>query len=131
MIPKQHVEYDGYYFVDATAKSGHQVTIPARGYNLKSWVNFEKSLGSTVEFRQVTEAEWMKTHWTQTPWIEEPKKKAVKKTVEKVAKKKVVAKKAVKKVATKKAVKKTSVKKTADKKPSVKKSVKRLKNQKV
>lgn len=101
---KQHVEYDGYYFVDAVAKGGHKVTIPARGYNLKSWVNFEKSLGSTVEFRQVTEVEWMKTHWTQIPYEEEVKqlKKAVKKTV-------AVAKKApAKKVAKKPVAKKTS-----------------------
>lgn len=100
--PKQHIEYDGYYFVDAVAKNGHRITIPARGYNLKSWINFEKSLGSTVEWRQVIEAEWMKTHWTQTPWTDEPKQKAVKKA----AVKKAPVKKAVKKVTAKKVVKK-------------------------
>ena len=85
---KQSVEYDGYYFVDVVAKSGHKMTIPARGYNLKSWLNFEKSLGSICEYRLVTEKEWMKTHWTQTPYVEEPSvKKSAKKAVKKVAKK--------------------------------------------
>jgi len=109
---KEPVEYDGYYFVDAVAKSGHKVTIPARGYNLRSWVNFEKSLGSTVEYRAVSEKEWMTTHWTQTPYEEEPPKA-----------KKAPAKKAVKKVAAKKAVvKKTPAKKAAKKTAKPKKT---------
>jgi hypothetical protein len=97
---KEPVEYDGYYFVDAVAKSGHKMTIPARGYNLKSWINFEKSLGSTVEYRAVSEKVWMKTHWTQTPYEEvtpkakkTPAKKAV---VKKPAAKKTPAKKTTK-----------------------------------
>ena len=121
-IAKQSVEYDGYYFVDAVAKGGHKVTIPARGYNLKSWVNFEKSLGSTVEFRQVTEAEWMKTHWTQTPYVEEaPAKKAVKKAPAKKAVKKAPAKKVAPKKA---ATKKPAAKKVATKKAPTKKTTK-------
>lgn len=110
---KQPVEYDGYYFVDAVAKGGHKITVPARGYNLKSWVNFEKSLGSTVEFRQVTEEEWMKTHWTHTPYDELPvTKKAVKKApAKKVAPKKAATKKpAAKKVVAKKAPAKKTAK---------------------
>lgn len=107
--PKQHIEYDGFYFLDAVAKNGHRLTIPARGYNLKSWINFEKSLGSQVEFRQVTEAEWMKTHWTQTPWSDDKPAKAVKKAAaKKPAAKKAPAKKAVKKVPAKSAAKKTT-----------------------
>lgn len=89
---KQSVEYDGYYFIDAVAKIGHKMTIPARGYNLRSWLNFEKSLGSAVEFRQVTEEEWMKTHWTQTPYVEEPAKKAAKKVPAKKTPAKKIAK---------------------------------------
>ena len=109
---KEPVEYDGYYFVDAVAKSGHKLTIPARGYNLRSWINFEKSLGSAVEYRQVSEKVWMKTHWTQTPYAEEPPKA-----------KKAPAKKAVKKVAAKKAVvKKTPAKKAAKKTAKPKKT---------
>jgi hypothetical protein len=89
---KQPVEYDGYYFVDVVSRDGFRLTIPARGYNLRSWINFEKSMGSQVEYRAVSEKVWMKTHWTQTPYEEEPVKKAVKK-----AAKKAPAKKAVKK----------------------------------
>lgn len=132
--PKQPVEYDGYYFVDAVGRSGHRVTIPARGFNLKSWVNFEKSLGSAVEFRQVTEAEWMKTHWTQIPYVEEtpvkavkksPAKKAVKKAVKKAPAKKAVVKKAApKKAPAKKAAPKKTVKKPAAKKAAAKKTTK-------
>jgi cell division septation protein DedD len=107
---KESVEYDGYYFVDAVAKSGHKVTIPARGYNLRYWINFEKSLGSTVEYRAVSEKEWMTTHWTQTPYEELPvTKKPAMKTAKKPAAKKSPAKKAVvKKAPDKKAAKKTS-----------------------
>lgn len=118
--PKQHVEYDGYYFIDVVAKGGHKMTVPARGFSLKSWVNFERSLGSTVEFRQVTEAEWMATHWTQTPYEEEKPVKAVKKAP---------AKKAVKKPVTKTApAKKAAVKKPAVKKAPAKKTTKKTKS---
>ena len=76
---KQPVEYDGYYFVDAVTRDGFRLTIPARGYNLRSWINFEQNLGAQVEYRAVSEKIWMKTHWTQTPYEEKPAKKAVKK----------------------------------------------------
>lgn len=105
---KERVEYDGYYFIDVIAKNGHKLTISARGYNLKSWLNFEKSLGSTCEYRSVDEKTWMATHWTQTPYTEEKTvsvKKAAKKAVKKAVKKSV-----------KKAVKKPDVKKSASKK---------------
>ena len=92
---KEKIDYDGYYFIDAVAKDGYKMTIPARGYNLLSWLNFEKSLGCTAEYRAVTERVWMKTHWTQTPY-EEP----------------VAPKKSAKKAPAKKAVKKTPAKKT-------------------
>jgi hypothetical protein len=121
LIPK--VEYDGYYLIDVVARGGFRLTIPSRGYNLKSWLNFEKSLGSTVEYRAVSEQEWTRLHWTQTPYEEDSPgfailaRKAAKKVAEKVVKKE--TKKAVKK-ATKKSVKK-AVKKTAPKKPPTKK----------
>lgn len=85
---KQPVEYDGYYFVDAVTRDGFQLTIPARGYNLRSWLNFEQSLGAKVSYRAVSEKVWMKTHWTQTPYSEEkPQKKAAKKSpAKKIAK---------------------------------------------
>ena len=113
-IPK--VEYDGYYLIDVVARNGFCLTIPARGYNLKSWLNFEKSLGSAVEYRVVDEQEWTRLHWTQTPYEEDSPgsnilaRKAAKKVAEKIVKK-----------ATKKAVKK-AVKKTTPKKPPTKKT---------
>ena len=77
---KQPVEYDGYYFVDVVTQDGFRLTIPARGYNLRSWIKFEQSLGAQVEYRAVSERVWMKTHWTQTPYSEEkPAKTAAKK----------------------------------------------------
>lgn len=84
-IAKQSVEYDGYYFVDVVTRDGFRLTIPARGYNLRSWLNFELSLGAQAEYRAVSEKVWMKKHWTQTPYSEEkptkkaPTKKAAKK----------------------------------------------------
>jgi hypothetical protein len=114
-IPK--VEYDGYYLIDVVARGGFCLTIPARGYSLKSWLNFEKSLGSTVEYRAVSEQEWTRLHWTQTPYEEDSAgfailaRKAAKKTAEKVVKK-----------ATKKAVKKAVKKTTPKKQPAKKKT---------
>jgi hypothetical protein len=95
---KQPVEYDGYYFVDVVTRDGFRLTIPARGYNLRSWINFEQNLGAQVEYRAVSEKIWMKTHWTQTPYEEEkPAKKApAKKAVKKAPAKKAPAKKTIK-----------------------------------
>ena len=93
-VTKQPVEYDGYYFVDVVTRDGFRLTIPARGYNLRSWINFEQSLGAQVEYRAVTERVWMKKHWTQTPYSEE---KTAKKEVKKApAKKTTKAKKLAK-----------------------------------
>jgi hypothetical protein len=112
-VPK--VEYDGYYLIDVVARNGFCLTIPARGYDLKSWLNFERGLGSTVEYRAVSEQEWTRLHWTQIPYEEDSPgfailaRKAAKKVSEKVVKK-----------ATKTAVKK-AVKKNTPKKPPTKK----------
>ena len=106
---KAPVEYDGYYLIDVVGRGGFCLTIPARGYDLKSWLNFERGLGSTVEYRAVSEQEWMKLHWTQTPYEEDSPgfnilaRKAAKKTTEKSAVKK-ATKTAVKKAAPKKKV---------------------------
>jgi hypothetical protein len=85
-VAKEKVEYDGYYFIDVVAKGGYKMCVPARGFNLKSWLNFEKSLGSTCVYRTVTEKEWMATHWTRTPYdaLDVPKK-ATKKATAKTA----------------------------------------------
>ena len=68
---KAPVEYDGYYLFDVVARGGFRLTIPSRGYDLKSWLNFEKSLGSAVEYRAVSEQEWTRLHWTQIPYEED------------------------------------------------------------
>ena len=139
-VPK--IEYDGYYLIDVVARGGFCLTIPSRGYDLKSWLNFEKSLGSTVKYRAVDQQEWMKLHWTQTPYEEDSPgfailaRKAAKKTAEKSAVKTKPAypaddgpltdkqlkqiKKSAPKPAAKKAVKKAA-KKTAVKRPPAKK----------
>jgi hypothetical protein len=39
------VKSNSYYMIIATMGSGKQFKIPARGYNLYSWLDFEKSLG--------------------------------------------------------------------------------------
>ena len=105
------VMFDDYYFVDVVTKMGSKTTIPARGFNLKSWVNFEHSLGSECSIRKVSEEVWMKTHWTNIPYEDEPvpvKKPATKKST------KTVTKKAISKKPVKTAVKSTA-KKTAKK----------------
>jgi hypothetical protein len=90
---KAPIEYDGYYLIDTVSRSGHRAVIPARGYNLRSWLNFEHSLNSTTEYRAVTEKEYMTHHWSGTPYVEDepapkkPAKPAVKKAVKKAAKK--------------------------------------------
>lgn len=117
MITKVTVEYDGYYLIDVVSRSGHKSTVESRGYNLKSWLNFEKSLGSDTKYREVTKEEYMKYHWSGTEYIEEPKsitkpvKKAVKKVDVKNTVKKTPAKKTVKKTPAKKSSKKTESKK--------------------
>lgn len=81
---KEKVEYDGYYLIDVKTTNGHEFVIPARGYNLKSWLAFEKSLISVLsaQHRIVSEAEFMVYHWTKTKWVGETKivKTANKKT---------------------------------------------------
>lgn len=110
--PALKVDYDGYYLIDVVARNGFCLTIPSRGYNLRSWLNFERSLGSTVEYRAVSEQEWMKLHWTQTPYEEDSpgfailaRKAAKKKTEKAAAKPKPVAKKAPAKKVAKKTIK--------------------------
>jgi hypothetical protein len=107
---KAPVEYDGYYLIDTVSRSGHRSTIPARGYNLRSWLNFEHSLNSTTEYRAVTEKEYMKYFWSGTPYVEDepaPKKpaktavkKAAKKSAKSAAKKSPAAKKSTKRANT-------------------------------
>lgn len=103
----EKVEYDGYYLIDVVANNGHKSIVACRGHKLKSWLNFEQSMRSTVEYRAVTEKEYRKYDIMSAPYEEEPKAKkaAVKKPV---AKKAPAKKSAVKKTPAKKAVKKTT-----------------------
>jgi hypothetical protein len=63
---QEKVEFDGFYLIEAEAHNGFKATIPARGFNLKSWMNFEKSLSMniSVKYRKVVETEYMKYHWS-------------------------------------------------------------------
>ena len=65
---KVKIEYDGFYLVDTVDRDGHKTSIPARGYNLKSWLNFEKSLSMniSVEYHQVIESVYMEYHWSSS-----------------------------------------------------------------
>ena len=49
------VERDGYYVIYATMPSGFECKIPARGYNLKSWLAFEEKLGNKYYYERTTE----------------------------------------------------------------------------
>jgi hypothetical protein len=111
-VPK--VEYDGYYLIDVVARNGFCLTIPARGYDLKSWLNFERGLGSTVEYRAVSEQEWTRLHWTQIPYEENSPGFAI------------LARKAAKKV-TEKATAKTKPAYPADDGPLTAKQIKQIK----
>ena len=48
------VERDAYFVIHTTMRSGFECKIPARGYNLKSWLAFEDKLGSTYYYEQTT-----------------------------------------------------------------------------
>lgn len=76
-IEKIKVEYDGYYLLDCEMINGFKFKIPSRGYNLKSWYNFENSLSSSKSctFRLVSEEEYMKYHWTTHDISEKKPKK--------------------------------------------------------
>jgi hypothetical protein len=67
---KEKIEYDGCYRIDSTTRDGKTVHIYCRGYKLKSWLNFEKSMDSIIstEYHQVTETEYMDHHWTAYPY---------------------------------------------------------------
>ena len=132
-VPAQpeRVDYDGCYVITAISKTGQVFKTYSRGYKLKSWLTFERSLGSEVSYQAVEEAEFEQHQWYNQPFEDEtvPKKaaksakKAPAKKAEKVsnAKPKPATKpqpKSVKK-STKtapKVIKKSTVKKTPIKK---------------
>ena len=50
----QPVKRDDYLVIYTTMASGFECKIPARGYNLKSWLAFEDKLGSTYYYEHTT-----------------------------------------------------------------------------
>jgi hypothetical protein len=50
------VERDAYFVIHTTMPSGFECKIPARGYNLKSWLAFEDKLNATYYYEQTTKA---------------------------------------------------------------------------
>ncbi len=47
---------DDYFVIHSTMPSGFECKIPARGYNLKSWLAFEDKLNATYYYEQTTKA---------------------------------------------------------------------------
>ena len=48
------VDRDAYFVIYTTMPSGFECKIPARGYNLKSWLAFEDRLNATYYYEQTT-----------------------------------------------------------------------------
>jgi hypothetical protein len=51
----EKVNRDDYFVIFTTMPSGFECKIPARGYNLKSWLAFEDRLGSTYYYERTTQ----------------------------------------------------------------------------
>jgi hypothetical protein len=49
------VRRDAYFCIHTTMQSGFECLIPARGYNLKSWLAFEDRLGAKYDYDEITE----------------------------------------------------------------------------
>jgi|688.fasta_scaffold86155_2 hypothetical protein len=54
-MPNDTVRRDAYFCIHTTMQSGFECLIPARGYNLKSWLAFEDRLGAKYEYDEITE----------------------------------------------------------------------------
>ena len=53
---QQKTNRDDYFVIHSTMPSGFECKIPARGYNLKSWLAFEDKLNATYYYEQTTKA---------------------------------------------------------------------------
>jgi len=60
--PIERILKDGYYQISVKLEDGFRFKIPARGFNLKSLLEFEQSLDSVTEhsFREITLKEYDK-----------------------------------------------------------------------
>lgn len=66
-LPENKVPYDAFYILTVEMHGGFKHKIPARGYNLKSWLDFEKSLSITkkVSIKETNLKEYQKfSPWT-------------------------------------------------------------------
>jgi hypothetical protein len=53
-MTEQRINRDAYYVIHVTMPSGFEFKIPARGYNLKSWLNFEAKLEAECYFEETS-----------------------------------------------------------------------------
>lgn len=58
------VNRDAYFIIDVEMYKGFKFKIPARGYNLKSWLDFQKKMQcKSVTYSEVTQREYDKKLW--------------------------------------------------------------------
>ena len=67
----EKVQRDAYYQISVKLVDGFLFKVPARGFNLKSLLDFEKSLDSVAEhsYKEITEKEYDKM--ISSTWVEE------------------------------------------------------------
>jgi hypothetical protein len=69
-IPKEKpkkVDNNAYFLLES--KYGEKtIYMTSRGYRLKSWLDFLKSLNVEHVYREVTESEYLEHHWTHPKW---------------------------------------------------------------
>jgi hypothetical protein len=64
-MKKESVLLDAYFKIDVEMDK-FKFSIPARGYNLKSWLDFQKSLGhhvTKVSYKETSEKVYTKMMW--------------------------------------------------------------------
>jgi len=61
-VATKKISRDGYYQISVLLEDGFKFKVPARGYNLKSLLEFEQSLDSVKEhsFKEITKKEFEK-----------------------------------------------------------------------
>ena len=66
-LPEGKVNRDAFFILTIENQGGFKHKVPARGYNLKSWLDFEKSLSITkkVSIKETNLSEYQKfSPWT-------------------------------------------------------------------
>ena len=61
-VATKKISRDGYYQISVILEDGFKFKVPARGYNLKSLLEFEQSLDSVKEhsFKEITKKDYEK-----------------------------------------------------------------------